>query len=175
MPHRFRVVLLRSAGAEIGENVLLFGGLRIHGTDQLSLANDVFVNWDCYLDISAPISIATGVRIGNHVRIVTSTHQLGHSARRAGPGIAKSVHIGEGVWIGAGVTILPGVSIARGCVIAAGAVVTMTTDEDGLYAGVPARRIKSLPTETTLAADLELKVPDNFFHQDGESHERSQE
>lgn len=31
-----------------------------------------------------------------------------------------------------------------GCVIAAGAVVTRDAEPDGLYAGVPARRIRSL-------------------------------
>ena len=40
--------------------------------------------------------------------------------------------------------ILPGVTIAEGCVIAAGAVVNKSTEPDGLYAGVPARRVKDL-------------------------------
>jgi acetyltransferase-like isoleucine patch superfamily enzyme len=41
--------------------------------------------------------------------------------------------------------IMPGVSIERGVVIAAGAVVTRSCAAHGLYAGVPARRIRELP------------------------------
>jgi len=39
----------------------------------------------------------------------------------------------------------PGVSIAPGGVIGAGAVAASDTEPDGLYVGVPARRIKDLP------------------------------
>ncbi|MBR1536811.1 MAG: hypothetical protein IJ630_07725 [Treponema sp.] len=46
------------------------------------------------------------------------------------------------MWIGANVTILDGVTVASGCVLAAGSVVTKSTEPNGVYAGVPARRIK---------------------------------
>jgi maltose O-acetyltransferase len=54
------------------------------------------------------------------------------------------VSVGNGSWLGTGVTVLPGVTIGEGCVIAAGAVVTADCAPDGLYAGVPARRIRDL-------------------------------
>ena len=37
-----------------------------------------------------------------------------------------------------------GVTVGDGCVLAAGAVVTGDCEPDGLYAGVPARRVKDL-------------------------------
>jgi acetyltransferase-like isoleucine patch superfamily enzyme len=40
--------------------------------------------------------------------------------------------------------VLPGVTVAAGCVTAAGAVVAADTEPDGLYAGVPATRIRDL-------------------------------
>ena len=40
--------------------------------------------------------------------------------------------------------ILGGVTIAPGCVIGAGAVVTRSTERDGVYVGVPARRVRDL-------------------------------
>ncbi|WP_447643573.1 acyltransferase [Nocardioides zeae] len=54
------------------------------------------------------------------------------------------MEIGNGAWIGARALILPGVSVSEGCVIAAGAVVNRNTEPHGLYAGVPARRIRDL-------------------------------
>lgn len=50
----------------------------------------------------------------------------------------------DDVWIGANVTIMPGVRLRRGCIIGAGAVLTKDTDEFGVYAGIPAIKIRQL-------------------------------
>lgn len=54
------------------------------------------------------------------------------------------VYIEDNVWIGGGSIILPHVKIARGGVIGAGAVVTKSTEENSLYLGVPAKKIRTL-------------------------------
>lgn len=46
------------------------------------------------------------------------------------------------VYGGANSTILPGTEIGENCIIAAGAVVKGKLDSSGVYAGVPARRIR---------------------------------
>ena len=46
------------------------------------------------------------------------------------------------VIVGAGSTIFPGVTISEGCSVGAMALVTKSTDAWGIYAGVPAKRIK---------------------------------
>ena len=56
----------------------------------------------------------------------------------------KPTHIGNRVSIGSNATILP-VSIADGTVIGAGSVVTRNITKPGVYAGNPARLIRSLP------------------------------
>lgn len=73
-----------------------------------------------------------------------STHDIGDKTLRAGKYIQKSVIVEDGVWIGANATILPGVTIAEGCIIGAGALVNKSTEPNGLYVGVPAKRIKDL-------------------------------
>lgn len=50
--------------------------------------------------------------------------------------------IADNVTLGVHVTIIGNVNIASGCIIGAGAVVTKSTEPNGIYAGVPARRIK---------------------------------
>ena len=61
-----------------------------------------------------------------------------------GVGITKYIFIGDGCWIGANVTILPGIEIGTGCIIGAGALVTKNCKPNGLYVGVPAKRIRDL-------------------------------
>ncbi|MBR4718618.1 MAG: antibiotic acetyltransferase [Lachnospiraceae bacterium] len=53
------------------------------------------------------------------------------------------VVIGNDVWIGNNVSILEGVTIGDGAVVAAGAVVTGDVESYGVYAGVPAKKLKS--------------------------------
>ena len=61
-----------------------------------------------------------------------------------GPGstLSGGVTVGEFSMIGAGATLIEGTKIASCCFVGAGAVVVNDLTEPGLYAGVPARRIK---------------------------------
>jgi acetyltransferase-like isoleucine patch superfamily enzyme len=131
----------------VGRQALLYGGSTFHGQLKLNIEDDVFVNQNCHFDTAAPITLRSGTRIGDHVRFITSTHEIGASTRRAGPGKARPIVVGRGVWVGSGACILPGVSVADGCIIAAGAYLTRSTQPDGLYAGVPARRVRDLPVQ----------------------------
>lgn len=72
-------------------------------------------------------------------------HVAGISCQLAGS--PQPITVGDGCWIGARAVILPGVTIGDGCVIAAGAVVSKDCAPNGMYAGVPARRIRELPTK----------------------------
>ena len=55
----------------------------------------------------------------------------------------KSIIIGNNVWIAANVAILKGVKINDNCVIGHGSIVTHDCDNNSVYAGVPAKLIKS--------------------------------
>lgn len=53
-----------------------------------------------------------------------------------------AVHLGKHVIIGASAVVFPGVTVAEGCAIGAMALVTKSTAPWGVYAGIPARRVK---------------------------------
>ncbi|MFJ6163382.1 acyltransferase [Pseudarthrobacter sp. NPDC092200] len=91
--------------------------------------------------------MGSGVFVGPRAVFATRNHVLGDSSRRAGPNIDQPIFIGSGCWVGAGAIVLGNVNVAPGCVIAAGAVITKDTEPNGLYAGVPALRIKDLPSK----------------------------
>lgn len=149
-PQELRWRLLRAFGIR-AEQSMIAGRYFIGGT-KLSIGAGTYVNWGAFIDTSGGVTIGAGCDIGMNVTIVTRTHEIGPTGRRAGTPVLAPVSIGDGAWIGANAVLLPGVTVGAGCVIAAGAVVTGDCASDGLYAGVPARRIRDLDA-TPIEAD----------------------
>ncbi len=67
------------------------------------------------------------------------------------------VVIGNDVWIGQGVRILEGVTIGDGAVVGAGALVAGDLEPYGIYAGVPARKIRDRFDGAVIKELLEYK------------------
>ena len=109
-----------------------------------SAAREKLHNHGVFFDLAAPTTIGQRCDIGFAVMFITSSHVLADRGRRAGAPAPAPISVGDGVWIGARVTLLPGTQIGEGCVIAAGAVVRGVCEPGGLYAGVPARRVREL-------------------------------
>ncbi len=108
-----------------------------------------FVNYGCVFENAmAPIEIGSECQIAMEVMFCTGTHTISGEHSRCGIPIGLPIKVEDGCWIGTRATIMPGVTIKQGCVIAAGAVVTKSCEPNGLYAGVPARRMRDLDTTT---------------------------
>ncbi len=141
-----RCKILRLSGMEINTKRIK-PGLTIRGKD-LVIEGDSLINYNCFIDASAPVTIGKTVSIAFGVMICTSTHEIGKETDKAGKTLRLPVKIEDGCWIGANSTILPGVTVGKGCIVAAGYTVTKDCEPNGLYAGVPAKRIKDLPVES---------------------------
>ena len=90
------------------------------------------------------ISIGDNVFITNNVTFIT--HDGGTLLfRKTVPDleITKPITIGNNVFIGMNTTILPGVNIGNNVVIGAGSVVSKSIPDNSVYAGNPARFIKT--------------------------------
>lgn len=115
----------RSIGVEIGDNCRLIG--------------DVGFGSEPYL-----------IKLGSHVSITTSkfiTHDGGVWVFRDDYpliDVIAPIIVGNNVFIGANCTIMPGVTIGNNVVIGAGSIVTKNLEENAVYAGIPARLVKSL-------------------------------
>lgn len=138
-----RAVLLRALGVPIGPMATVGSGVTWRSR-QVSVGHHVFVNADCFFDGPGAITIGDETVIGMRAMLLTSTHDVAGPRRRADLTRSEPVVIGRGCWIGAAAVVLPGVTVGDGCVIAAGAVVTSDCAPNGLYAGVPARRVRDL-------------------------------
>lgn len=146
-----RYLLLKTLARTCGNNVAVFPDVYLLNPQNISIGNNVSIHPMCYIEGGKSKDPAHGVYIGNEVSIahactlIPTSH--GYTEKEVpirDQEISNSaVHVGDNVWLGAKVTVLSGVSIASGCVLAAGSVLTKDTQPDGIYAGVPAKRIKN--------------------------------
>jgi len=106
---------------------------------------NVFIGRNTYLGAWKPISVGSDTLIGAFCYIISGNHRF------FAPDIpvriqgyeGEPIAIGRNVWLGAHVIILPGVTIGDNAVVGAGSVVTSSVPEAEIWAGVPARRIRS--------------------------------
>lgn len=124
----------------LGKGVTILRNCEFQGPVQIG--DDTFVNRDGYF--RAGTTIGRSVAIGPFVRLITDSHEIGSSGRRAGRSVTKPIVIGDGTWIGAGVTVLGGVTVGAGCIVAAGSVVVSDVPPDTVVAGVPAKYIRKI-------------------------------
>lgn len=82
--------------------------------------------------------VRSSVHVSHHVRIGD------HCFIAAGACFGGLAVVEDRCFVGLNATIRDGVRLAEGSFIAAGAVVAADTEPDGLYVGVPARRVKDL-------------------------------
>ncbi len=113
------------------------------GSNNIHIGRSSYIGPQCFFDTSAHISIGDSCDIAMRVLFITSSHVISYP-RRAGDPVNLPIEVGSGTWIGAGVIVLPGVKIGPRCVVASGSVVSRDCDQDTLYAGVPAKPIRTL-------------------------------
>lgn len=122
------------------------------------LGDDVFVG--PFVEIQRGVSIGARSRIQSHafvcelveigedcvvahgVMFINDPYTIGHPARGQRQ-LWKPTRVGARVAIGSNATILP-VEICDDVVVGAGAVVTRNISASGVYAGNPARRLRSI-------------------------------
>jgi acetyltransferase-like isoleucine patch superfamily enzyme len=137
-----------------GEGVTIVEPANCYGC---TLGDKVFVG--PFVEIQRDVTIGARTRVQSHTFIcslvtigedcfiahgVMFINDLFDEGRPSGsPDGWKSTRIGNRVSIGSNATILP-VSICDGVVIGAGAVVTKDITQPGIYAGNPARLVRTL-------------------------------
>jgi len=131
------------------KNFQINGIPRIYDVRNLELGKNISINSGCVLQCYGGLEIGDNVTISDGAKILTrslATQNYAENAKKKERAhVDAAVVIGSGTWIAANALILPGVHIANNCIIAAGAVVSKDLlDENCLYAGMPAKKIKIL-------------------------------
>jgi sugar O-acyltransferase (sialic acid O-acetyltransferase NeuD family) len=104
--------------------------------------------------LGAGVVVRAGANVGHHSTV--GDHSF--LASRAVTG--GNVHLGSRVFVGLGAVIADHVQIADRCLIGAGAVVLQDTEPDGVYVGIPARRLAGKSSlESTSGSKPALGTP----------------
>jgi acetyltransferase-like isoleucine patch superfamily enzyme len=140
--NRIREILSQITGSSIDQSTSVLAPLHINLGIFTHMGKDVFINHDCtFLDIGG-ITIEDDVLIGPKVCLITESHPLNPTERKAL--LVKPIVIKRNAWIGAGAIILPGITVGENAVVAAGAVVNKDVPANTVVAGVPAKKLKDI-------------------------------
>ena len=138
-----RMQILRRSG--IDTRTRLIGPACHFFSANIAIGPQSWINEGVHFENRARIEIGARCGIGFQAFLCTSAHDIGPAEQRWSHWKPGDIVMEDGAWIGARATIMGPVRIGAGSVVAAGAVVVKDCEPNGLYAGVPARRIRDLP------------------------------
>lgn len=145
-PDEIRELFSQITGKPVDRSFALFPPFHTDFGRNITVGEGVFINSGCRFQDQGGISIGDGALIGHNAVLVTINHAV--DPRRRGDMHFAPIVIGKNVWFGANVTVLPGVTIGDGAIIGAGSVVTKDVPENCIFAGVPARLVKTIKTNS---------------------------
>lgn len=106
---------------------------------RIKIGNNTFVNENCYLDGRGELIVGNNTSISLFSMIISASHDMKSDSFEYRKG---KVYIGDNVWIGAKAIVLDRTNIKDKCVISAGSVIKGETEEEAVYCGNPAVKIK---------------------------------
>lgn len=138
----------------IGEGFHAGLRVRIWGRQKVIIGRNFYIGRDSFIETD--VIIGDNVMFGNRVAVIgryDHHYQLPGVPMRLAPqirdpeynwkGIGLTTIIENDVWIGYGSTVMGGVKIGEGSIIGAGSLVTKDVEPYSIYAGVPARKVRS--------------------------------
>lgn len=139
-----RQEIMRKLFKKVGERVYMEPNFTCEFGKNITLGNDLYINFGCTLLDCGQITIGNNTLLGPNVSMYSANHSLDAEERIAGALIPEPITIGNRVWIGGGSTILSGVTIGDDTVIGAGSVVTHDIPAGVVAAGNPCKVIRKI-------------------------------
>jgi acetyltransferase-like isoleucine patch superfamily enzyme len=140
----------------VGENFRFDPNSIFIDPHEMTFGDHVFINRSAHF--SGKIRVGNDVMFGPNVMIFAHDHYFGVSGKTLYEIESiwrhQPVNIGNHCWIGANCTIVAGAQINDGTVVAAGSVVKGSTPPFCLIAGVPAKPIRLIFSDSALKEHL---------------------
>ena len=143
-----RYALVKNLAKDCGDNVVIQPAVFMFSLDKISLGNNISIHPMCYIDGTGGLHIGNDVSVAHSSSIMTTNHSWEETSIPIKYNeVSKApVHIENDVWIGCGCRILAGVRVGSRSVVAAGAVVNKDVSPCTVVAGIPAQKIKEIPS-----------------------------
>jgi putative colanic acid biosynthesis acetyltransferase WcaF len=140
MLHGWRRTLLRLFGASVAKTARIHGSVRVWYPPNLTLGDNALVGPGVHCYSMAPIRIGADAVVSQRAHLCAGTHDVDdpHFQLKAMP-----IEIGAGAWVATEAFVGPGVAIGEGAVLGARGVTVKDLDAWGIYAGNPARFIRT--------------------------------
>lgn len=142
-----RFLLNQCEGISIGKDTKIVAPIYIPIYSNLEIGHNSWIGRNFSLEGNGKVIIGSQCDLGPNVTCVTGSHKIGLKDRRAGEGYNGTVGVGDGTWIGTKAVLLVNNRIGKGCVVGAASVVTKDIEDNGVYAGCPAKLIRYLDEE----------------------------
>ena len=137
--HSWRAFLLRLFGAKMGPDCHFYPGSKVWAPWNLICAEQVTAGDGAEIYNPAPVTLGSHAILSQEAYVCGATHDYDDPAF---PLIAYATNIGAYAWVCARASVAPGVNIGEGVVLGLGSVATRNLDPWGVYAGVPAVKVK---------------------------------
>ncbi|MCD0486857.1 WcaF family extracellular polysaccharide biosynthesis acetyltransferase [Pedobacter sp. MC2016-14] len=137
--HGWRSFLLRLFGANVGNGVHVYPGVKIWAPWNLELHDECGIGSGANLYSQGKITIGRRAVVSQGAYLCAGTHDY---TKQGFPLLTAPITIGEQVWIAAEAFVHPGVTIGDGAVIGARSVVIRDMPSWMVCAGNPAKPLK---------------------------------
>jgi putative colanic acid biosynthesis acetyltransferase WcaF len=138
--HGWRRLLLRAFGATMGRDCHINSKARIWAPWNLVCGDVATLAEGAIVYNPKTVTLGSHSIVSQDAYLCGATHDYDHPDF---PLISSTISIGDYAWVCARASVMPGVRLGEGAVLGLGAVATKNLEPWTVYAGAPARRIKS--------------------------------
>ena len=139
-----REELMHKLFSAVGNNVWIEPDFRCEFGKNITIEDDVYINFGCVILDCAPVTIGANSLLGPNIGIYAVNHAIDAEERIHGGCCSKPVHIGKNVWLGGDVKILAGVTIGDNSIIGTGSIVTKNIPSNVIAVGNPCKVIREI-------------------------------
>jgi putative colanic acid biosynthesis acetyltransferase WcaF len=138
--HAWRSFLLRLFGARLGPHCHFYSKGKVWAPWNLICEDGATLGDDAEIYNPAQIYLGSHAIISQQAYVCGATHDYNHPAF---PLISFPARLGAYSWVCARASVMPGVNLGDGAVLGLGSVATRDLEPWSVYAGIPARKVKT--------------------------------
>jgi len=139
--------IMKQLFKNVGENVWIEPDFRCEFGKNITIGDDVYINFGCIILDCSEVTIGSHTLLGPNIGLYAANHSTDATERINGGCYGKPIHIGNNVWLGGDVKVLQGVTIDDNTIIGAGSIVTKDIPDNVIAVGNPCKVIRKITEE----------------------------